>query len=393
MQSGSRIARVALFADTFHEVNGAALTCRNFEDFARRRSLPFLSIHCGDKEGLSEQGSVTVLQLRRGRTAFPVDIDLRFDPLLQRHLAQVKRRVQAFAPDIVHITSPGDLGIMGARIAHALRVPLVIAWHTNVHEFAASRMRNMTAFLPDAWRQRLGAGVENFVLGRVAWFYGLADAILAPNQELIDLLEARTGRPAFLMPRGVDTVFLSPENRRRSDSDFVLGFVGRLQPEKNVRFLIELERMLEAAGAPPFRFLIVGSGSELVPLQQGLKHSEFTGVLSGRALAEAFADMDLFVFPSRTDTFGNVVQEAMASGVPSVVTNAGGPRFIVEHGVTGFISADDEEMAQHVLAIMNNAPMHANMRARARAYALSRSWDAVFELVYQAYEHVRAIRV
>jgi phosphatidylinositol alpha 1,6-mannosyltransferase len=332
----NRPPRVAFFADSFHEVNGAARTCRLFEQFARQRGFPFLSIHCGEQESTVEDGPVTVFQLRRSRMAFLIDTDLKFDPLLQRDFERVKRRVQAFAPDVVHITGPGDLGIIGARIAHTLRVPLVIAWHANIHEFAASRLRSMTHFLPKPWNEKLGTATERLVLSRVAWFYGLGQMILAPTPELIQLLEARARRPASLMPRGVDTHYFSPDKRRRIEADFVLGYVGRLMPEKNVRFLIRLERALEAVDARPFRFVIVGAGDERRHLEAELTRAEFAGVLLGEPLAKAYANMDLFVFPSRTDTFGNVVQEALASGVPAVVTDGGGPKFIIEHGYLAY---------------------------------------------------------
>ena len=108
--------------------------------------------------------------------------------------------------------------------------------------------------------------------------------------------------------------------------------------EKNVRFLAEL-RGLVAAGSPDFRLVVVGSGSEAGCLRANLRKATLTGILRGEELARAYADMDVFAFPSETDTFGNVVLEALSSGVPAVVTTAGGPKFLVESGVTGFVAA------------------------------------------------------
>lgn len=105
---------------------------------------------------------------------------------------------------------------------------------------------------------------------------------------------------------------------------FTLGFVGRLTVEKNVRLLVELEKALLGLGCKNFRFLIVGQGVLEPWLRENLRHGTFAGVLKGDALARAYAKMDVFTFPSRTDTFGNVVLEALASGVPAVVTNEGG---------------------------------------------------------------------
>jgi len=118
-----------------------------------------------------------------------------------------------------------------------------------------------------------------------------------------------------------------------------------------------------------------------------LPGAEFTGVLKGPALSEAYANMDLLVFPSHTDTFGNVVLEALASGVPSIVTPDGGPPTIIRDGETGRI-ATDEEFASAVAGVIRNPDKHAAMRVAARTYALTMSWDAVFEGVYSAYETI-----
>ncbi len=96
--------------------------------------------------------------------------------------------------------------------------------------------------------------------------------------------------------------------------------------------------------------------------------------------------MDVFVFPSETDAFGNVVQEANASGVPAIVTNQGGPKFIVRHNETGFVAESLEDFAKYSLELMNSAEKLLKFRQAARAFSLSRSWDSVFEKVFQAYE-------
>jgi phosphatidylinositol alpha 1,6-mannosyltransferase len=122
-----------------------------------------------------------------------------------------------------------------------------------------------------------------------------------------------------------------------------------------------------------------------------MSHAEFPGVLRGEALAEAYASMDLFVFPSHTDTFGNVVLEALASGVPAVVTPDGGPRYIVQEGETGFI-VPDELFTAAITSAISKPGKHAAMRQAARAYALTASWDAVFEGVYAGYEGILPAR-
>jgi glycosyltransferase involved in cell wall biosynthesis len=184
----------------------------------------------------------------------------------------------------------------------------------------------------------------------------------------------------------VDTDAFSPAYRDRDpdDADFVLGFVGRLSVEKNVALLVTIEEQLRRQGAGNFRFLIVGHGGEEHWLRERLTHAAFTGVLRGAELARAYANMDAFVFPSHTDTFGNVVLEAMASGVPAIVTPDGGPARIVRDGDTGFIRAD-LEFAAAITKLASDPVIHAAMRQHARQDALSASWDAVFESIYAQY--------
>jgi glycosyltransferase involved in cell wall biosynthesis len=215
----------------------------------------------------------------------------------------------------------------------------------------------------------------------------VAQVLFAPNPELCALLERTIGRPCHRMPRGVDAELFNPAKRTRKSGDgpAVLGFVGRLSVEKNVALLVQVQQELEQMGVADFRFLIVGQGGDENWLRERLPQAEFAGVLRGEALAEAYANMDLFVFPSHTDTFGNVVLEALASGVPAIVTPDGGPPTIVRDGQTGRI-VPDAEFASAVAGVLADPARHERMRQAARAYALTASWDSVFEGVYTAYE-------
>ncbi|MGA2433779.1 MAG: glycosyltransferase [Bryobacteraceae bacterium] len=382
------IPRVAFFADCFHEVNGVAHTSRQFDAFVRRRALPFLNVHAGPRTESVEDGPVWTLDLQRGKTGFSLEKDLSFDLLFLRYRHRVTEVLKRFGADLVHITGPNDVGMLGALVAHDLHLPLVASWHTNIHEFGAQRLSNALSFLPSGARRNIAAFTEQrIILPLCLRYYQLARVLLAPNPELVELLHRRTGRPTFPMQRGVDTELFSPRKRTRDGGELVIGYVGRLSPEKDVRTLRDVERAMLAAGLNNFRFLIVGDGHEREWLRTNLQRAELTGPLRGEELARAYANMDIFAFPSHTDTYGNVVLEALASGVPVVVTSNGGPKYLVSHGVTGLVSENSESFSQNVVRLAQDRNALEGMQAIAREFALTRHWHRIFEKVYEAYEY------
>jgi phosphatidylinositol alpha 1,6-mannosyltransferase len=388
----ARPPRVAYFPDSFHEVNGVAHTSRNFEAFARRRDLPFLCVRAGDRgQAIVEEGNVWTLELPRGFLSFAIEKDLRFDPVFLRHVPLIGEVLERFRPDLIHITGPSEVGMLGAWLAHHLHLPLAASWHTNIHEYAARRAEWFLRLLPERQSMATGQKIEDFAMAAAARLYALAQVLFAPNPELCALLERSTGRPCRLMPRGVDAELFHPAKRTRdaNDREPVLGFVGRFSIEKNVALLGKIQQELDRNGEK-FHFLMVGHGGEEAWLRERLHRAEFTGVLRGEELARAYANMDLFVFPSHTDTFGNVVLEALASGVPAIVTPDGGPRTIVRDGETGRIVPDDQ-FAEAIASILADRAAHDTMREAARVYAVTASWDSVFEGVYAAYQELKPI--
>ena len=379
------LPRVAFFPDSFHEVNGVAHTSRNFEAFARRRGMPFLCVRAGDRaEALCYEGKLWTLELPRSRIAVSLERDLSFDPVFPRHAELIERTLREFKPEIIHVTGPSELGLLGAYFAWKLKLPLAASWHTNVHEYAGRRMRWLSRHLGNAGRI-VEQWAQDGSFEAATRFYSMAKVLYAPNPPLCELLALETGRPCHLMQRGVDTKMFSPTKRARADGEAqpVLGYVGRLSVEKNVDLLPHVHKQLQAMGWSP-RWLIVGHGSNEEMLRREFGDCALTGVLRGEELAKAYAAMDLLVFPSHTDTFGNVVLEALASGVPAVVTPHGGPAHIVQNGVTGCV-VHDEDFACAIADLLGAPEWMQSMRCAAREYALGCSWDTVFERVVAAY--------
>lgn len=377
--------KVAFFPDAYHEIDGVASTSRHFEAFAQRRGLPLLVINAGPRDETVKSGSVTRMQLRRSHAKFSLDRAHEYDLLFVRHYRRLESLLRDFDPDVVQITGPSDLGSLGALLAHNLGIPLAATWQTNLHQYARSRVSTMVSLLPKPLSNRVLQAVEHWSFRALARFYRIPRLLFAPNVEIVKLLEKVTRKPCCLMPHSVDTTIFSPEFRDRRPGPFRIGYVGRLTPEKSVRTLARLEGGLLCRGYRDFLIVIVGQGVEEKWLRKNMRHAEFTGVLTGKDLSQAFANMDVFVFPSESDTFGLAVLEALSSGVPAIVTADGGPKFTVQNGKTGYIARGFDDLLACTELLLNSPDLLSSMRVAAREYAVSTSCNDIFEGMYGAY--------
>jgi phosphatidylinositol alpha 1,6-mannosyltransferase len=379
--------RVALFACTYSEIDGVANTSRQFAAFSRDHGFEFLLVHAGASNEVAVDGSLTRVQLPRGRATFPLDGHHEFDLLFLRHYPKVRRLLGEFSPDVIHITGPSDVGILGALLGHNLNITVAASWQTNLHQFARRRVSRLLSSWPQAWSGALASAAETGTFRAAVKFHKVARLLFTPNVELVELLGKAVNRPCFLMSHSVNPEIFRPEWRDRAGGPFRIGYVGRLTPEKNVRFLARLEKDLLTAGQRDFEIVLIGKGFEEKWLRENMSRAKFAGWLGGEELSRAYANMDAFVFPSETDTFGLAVLEALASGVPAAVTNSGGPRYTVENGKSGFVANQFEEFAPALANWMSHPELLAAMRLEARRRAVSmNSWADIFSGMYSAYE-------
>ncbi len=347
-----------------------------------------LVIHASAPEGIQESGSVRYVGLGRSRLSIRLEKDLRFDLAFVRHLGRALDELRKFQPDVVHVTGPSDVGLLGTVAARQLGIPLAASWHTNVHEYAATRLDRILPhwLIRGGVRAGLLHALEEAAFRILLLQFRLARFHYAPNEELIARLREATGKPCWPMGRGINQELFRPERRTRTgDGACVIGYVGRLSSEKKIRSFGPLADAIRQAGHRHVRFVFVGHGKDEGWIKQNIPEATLTGVLKGEALAQAYADLDLFVFFSETDTFGNVVLEALASGVPALVSDKGGPKFIVD-GHCGMVCRDDEEFARAALQLIGDESMRRDLSMAARKRAEQASWSGVFDAVYSAYE-------
>lgn len=276
--------------------------------------------------------------------------------------------LEDFAPDVLHAASPFLLGAQAVTVAARLGVPSVAVFQTDVAGFA--RRHRLPLAPAAAWRW----------LRRV---HAAADLTLAPSRQTVADLAAHGVPRVRLWARGVDAVGFHPRHRdhpvalgmRREAGDRLLvGYVGRLAPEKRV------ERLSAVARLAGVRVVVVGDGPSRGSVTRALTGTDavLLGQLSGDELAAAYAALDVFVHTGTEETFGQTLQEAMASRVPVVAPAAGGPLDVVGDGVTGVLypAEDDDALAQAVARLVAEPLTRARMGEAGRRAVLPRSWDA-----------------
>jgi glycosyltransferase involved in cell wall biosynthesis len=230
------------------------------------------------------------------------------------------------------------------------------------------------------------AALGSFLWRLMRWFYNRCDVTLPPSVHTQRELESRGFNNVRVWGRGIDTELFSPLRRDpgvrarmgADDETPVLLMVSRLVKEKDLHDLIDMNGILRARGLK-YRMAIVGEGPYRRVLEKGLPEAVFSGLLVGEELARWYASGDIFVFPSTTETFGNVVQESMASGLATVVVNRGGPPELLEAGASGLVAQanDPRDLADKVAGLIANPALRHELGANARRVALTRPWKVI----------------
>lgn len=288
------------------------------------------------------------------------------------------RALRGFEPHVVHLASPALLGYGGVLAARRLGVPTVAVYQTDVPGFASSYGIPMTSRAAWAWFRHL---------------HRLADRTLAPSTATMESLAVQRFPRVHRWARGVDMLRFAPSARdtalrRRWSPDGrpIVGFVGRLAPEKHV------ERLAVLADRGAVQLVVVGDGVDRAKLQSAMPAAVFTGPLYDQELATAYASMDVFVHTGEHETFCQVVQEALASGLPVIAPDAGGPRDLVNPQRTGLLLPVAEFEARLPGAVAHLVGERHRYSPAARRSVLGRSWPVICDELLGHYEAVQGSR-
>lgn len=286
--------------------------------------------------------------------------------------------LRGFDPDVVHLASPALLGYGGLHAARHLDVPTVAVFQTDVAGFAQSYGMGVMTRAAWAWTRHL---------------HSKADRTLAPSTAAMEDLVAHRIPRVHHWGRGVDIAGFVPSARDESlrvkwspEGKRIVGFVGRLAPEKHV------ERLAALADRDDLQVVIVGDGVDRAKLESRLPSAVFTGALYGPELWAAYASMDVFVHPGEHETFCQAVQEAMASGVPVIAPDAGGPRDLVTPMHTGLLLPVPEFETRLNGAVDHLIAERQRYSVAARRSVLSRTWPAICEQLLGHYDAVMGTR-
>ena len=360
---GKRALRLALVTSSYNYIaDGVALTLNRLVGYLEREGVEVLVFAPTAREpAFAHQGKVIAVPsiALPGRPEYRLALGM---------AGYVKRQLLDFQPDIIHIAVPDLLGHAALALAKAHGIPAVATYHTRYE-----------TYLKHYWYL---APLEGLLKRALRRFYGECHDVYLPSESVREALLADGLKDNFKpWPRGIDTGRFTPGKRSAAwraqlgigADELVILHVSRLVREKRLDTLTAALNKLTV----PHRVVIVGDGPDRDYVQRELPGAVFTGFLDGEALATAYASSDIFVFPSDSESFGNVTLEAMASGLPAVCADATGSRSLVAPGETGFLApADDAEgFARHITTLAQDSALRRRMGRRARERSLDFSWE------------------
>lgn len=371
--------RIAIFSDTYApEINGVARTLKRYTDYLEKQGIeyrlfvPESSTTVPSVPQVQRFTSVPFLLYSECRLALP-------NPM------QIKLTLDEFKPTLIHIATPFNLGLFGVHYGKRNGIPMVASYHTNFDDYL--EYYHLT-FL------------EKWIWKYMNWFHRPFDKVYVPSQSTKDKLRDHNIHDDIeLWGRGINHELYSPA--KRSNTVFkenfnihernILLYVGRIAPEKDIHIVLETFYSLPEHVKKETHLVIVGDGPLFKVLsEQHQTNITWTGFIEGESLAQVYASSDIFIFPSPTETFGNVVLEALSSGLPVIGANAGGVKHLINNGINGFLCEPKniEEFVSRTSLLLETPSLRVSFSKEAEQFAKTLSWNEIFERLIDSFKSV-----
>ncbi len=369
--------KIAIFTDTYYpDINGVASTLKRYTDYLELKNINFkiFAPETFNNEYVSSHihrfKSLPFFFYPECRLAIP-------------NIFSIKSELQSFSPDLIHVATPFNIGLCGVYFAKKLNIPVAGSYHTDFNQYL--KYYDLEFLSKYLWKY-------------MNWFHRPFKKLFVPSIDTLDQLKRHGFTNLEIWPRGVDCSLFHPYHDKKFvrtkygiQKKYILTYAGRLAPEKDLKTLLAVAKSIPPNINQNVQWLVIGDG----PLREELQREApanmvFTGYLKGEELAEAYCVSDIFVFPSPTETFGNVVLEALASGTPVVGANSGGVKNIIQSGTTGYLCkpGNVQEFTHSILQLIHHDGLRFQMGMDGRNYALTQKWDGIFENLLGHYSEV-----
>ncbi|WP_108928947.1 glycosyltransferase family 4 protein [Leptospira johnsonii] len=369
--------RILVVTETFPpEINGVAKTLhRMLGDLLQRgHEIILVRPKQGHNDYATASGNYREVLVRGAK--IPLYEDLRFG-FPEKYL--LRRLIELEKPDIVHVVTEGPLGWSAVRAARHVGIPIISDFRTNFHAYAKYYKFGFAGKL-----------VHNYLKG----LHNRTQMTLVPTAQIREQLTAQGYTNVQVVSRGIDSDLFHPARRNSKlksewglkSSELGILYVGRLAPEKNLDLLVKTFRRIQSR-VPNAKLILVGDGPSKEKLQKENPDFIFRGMRKGKELAEHYATGDLFLFPSLTETFGNVIVEAMASGLPIVAYNYAAANQHLKHGKSALLCGFDkeEEFIEQSCLLAENKKLASRLGIAARKIAASCTWEDVTDSLEMTY--------
>ncbi|KHE73050.1 glycosyltransferase family 1 protein [Halobacillus sp. BBL2006] len=374
--------KITIFTDTYDpQVNGVSKTLKRYVNYLKESGVeyqlfaPETGEETFDDNTIHRFNSLPLYTYPECRLALP-------------NLFTIRKKLEQFQPHLIHIATPFNIGLSGLFLGKKLDIPLVGSYHTHFDRYL--QYYNLPFLSKWTW-------------GYLRWFHQYFQTTFVPSEDTKSQLLNHGFTDLKIWSRGVDCEAFRPgfqaewvKQRFSIKERHILTYVGRLAPEKNLEVLMDVSKQLPTSISDQAHWLIVGDG----PLKEALQKAApsnmtFTGYQEGRMLTQIYASSSLFIFPSTTETFGNVALESLACGTPVIASRSGGLQEIIQNEKTGILCTPGsaEEFSYSIAELLNDQKRLEKMSTAARTYATTRSWDTVFSQLLSDCEEVLVRRV